>query len=153
MFSSDALRDIIRISLEPLGWWSREAEELLLMTAAHESRLGKYNKQINGPALGLYQIEPATLDDNYVSYLNYRRHLLRQVSEIAGVPSWASLPDLQYNPIYGTIHARLKYLRSPGKLPSDHWAMAEYAKEYYNSPLGAATPGDYYNAYHSLVLS
>lgn len=124
------------------------------MTAAHESQMGRYTKQIKGPALGLYQVEPATMTGAYKNYINYRPALAEKIEQISGVAG----PDrgqLQFNPIYATIMARLKYWRSPGALPSaaDPWAMAEYAKDVFNTSLGRATPGDYYSAYRSLVLS
>ena len=153
MISPESLRNIIRISLKPLDWWSPSAEELLLMTAAHESRLGQYTKQIKGPALGLYQMEPDTLKCNYKNWINYRSKEAKLIHEISGVRG----PDrgqLQFNPIYSTIHARLKYLRAPGALPppSDVWALAEYSKDFFNTRLGDATPDDYFQAYKELVL-
>ncbi len=153
MFSPDHLRDIIRLSIMPLGWWSQEAEELLLMTAAHESHLGKYTKQIKGPALGLYQMEPDTLTGSYKNYINYRAELQIKIHQISGVRR-ADRGQLQFNPIYSTIMARLKYYRAPGALPpaSDIWSLAEYAKDHYNSYKGKATPEDYHGAYRRLVV-
>lgn len=46
--------------LEPEIPYSESAVNLLLMTAAHESRGGTYLKQINGPALGVYQMDQLT---------------------------------------------------------------------------------------------
>ena len=125
------------------------------MTAAHESHMGEYTVQLGGgPALGIYQVEPLTLYDSYDNYLNYRPEISRIVARVSGVNS-PQLMQLQYNPIYATIIARLKYRRAKGALPppSDTWAMAEYAKNNYNSHLGAATPGDYHDAYRRYVLS
>lgn len=155
MFSPDHLRDIIRLSIMPLGWWSQEAEELLLMTAAHESGLGRWTTQIEGSALGLYQMEPETLHCGYDNYLNYpgRKNIFKKIVQVSGVRG-PDLGQLQYNPIYSTIMARLKYYRAPGLLPasSDVWALAEYAKDHYNTHLGKATPEDYHDAYRRLVL-
>lgn len=159
MFNVEALCNIIRISLQPITTtkhtlYSDEAEALLLMIAAHESKFGLYTKQIgSGPARGLYQVEIGTMEDNYINFINKRSDLNRQIREISGVPE----PDefqLQYNPIFGTIHARLKLYRSPGALPKsyDTEAMAAYAKKYYNTSGGAATEEDYLLAYHHSVL-
>src|SRR6056300_1676988 len=69
---------IIIPALDVLGLNSKAAQELLLGTAIQESRL-TYLKQIGGgPALGLYQIEPATHHDLYANYLSYRP-LLREL--------------------------------------------------------------------------
>jgi hypothetical protein len=47
------------------------AEELLLGTALQESGL-IYRRQLNnGPALGLFQMEPATHDDIWADFLTY----------------------------------------------------------------------------------
>jgi hypothetical protein len=123
------------------------------MTAAHESRMGDTLVQYgSGIALGVYQIEPETLYDNYINYLEYRSDLSQLIIDVTGV-SGTSLQHLQYNPIYGTIHARLKYYRDPQALPNanDIWGLAEYAKRVFNSEKGAATPQKYYDAYHELI--
>ena len=137
--------------------WSQESEELLLLTAAHESRLGDVLVQYgNGIALGIFQIEPDTLYDNYTNYLNYpeQRELKQKIAEVSGVEG-PQLEHLKYNYIYGTIHARLKYYRDPKPIPPAHdtWALAEYAKRVFNSEAGAATPELYFNAYRELVFS
>jgi len=156
MIDPQYLRDIVRISLVPLKLWSQDAEELLLMTAAHESHMGKYTRQIKGPALGIYQMEPGTLNDNYKNYLNYpaQKKIRDKILNVSGV-NGADRGHLQFNPIYSTIHARIKYRRSPAPLPnaSDPWALAEYAKDIFNTRRGKATPADYYNAYREFVLS
>ena len=52
--------EVIRPALRALDLWSPAAEDLVLGTAAQESGLA-YLRQIGGgPALGLWQIEPAT---------------------------------------------------------------------------------------------
>jgi len=154
MIAPTYLRAIIRMSLSPIGLWSQEAEELLLMTAAHESSMGKYTKQIKGTALGLYQMEPETLYDNYVNYLHYRPNLFQKIADITGATG-ADLGQLEFNPLYSTIHARIKYRRSPVPLPpaSDTRLLAEYAKNHYNTHLGKATPENYNDAYRRLILA
>lgn len=156
MLSVEALKNIIRISLTPLGLWSASAEELLLMTCAHESIRGRYNKQLNGPALGIYQMEPDTLFDIYNTFLNYskQKELLMKISAVTGVLDAQELA-LQYNPLYATVMARLKYWRCPDALPeaSDQWGLAEYAKDVYNTAAGSATPEKYYHAYRNLILA
>jgi len=155
MISTSSLRNIIKASIQPLGLWSPSAEELLLLTAAHESRMGDTLVQYgSGPALGLYQIEPSTLYDNYLNYIDYRHELSKQITDVCGV-SGPNLQHLQYSPIYSTIHARIKYYRDPQALPdaNDIWGLANYAKRVFNSQKGAATPQNYYEAYHKLVLT
>ncbi len=152
-YHPDYLRQIIRTALEPINLWSDNAEELLLMTAAHESHLGKYLHQFGGPALGLYGMEPFTLYDIWQNYLKYRPNRSQQITNLTGTTGPA-LGQLQYNPIYNTIMARLHYRRAPGMLPDsyDLPAMAEYAKAYYNTPRGKATMEKYMLDYQRLVM-
>ena len=160
MFSPDAIRQIIRIALEPITatrhpLYSAEAEELLLMIAAHESGLGKNLFQMGGgPGRGLFQVETRTMCDNYDNFIDTRPNLARQIHAVSGVNT-DDAAQLTYNPIYGAIHARIWLYRSPGKLPPAHDlpAMAEYAKLNYNSPFGAATTEKYLTDYHRLVLA
>ena len=55
--------------------WSTAAEELVLGTAIVESSLIYISQHGAGPALGLWQVEPATHDDLYANYLSYRQEL------------------------------------------------------------------------------
>ena len=65
MNSQQLLDYIIKPTLEYMGgnYNSKNAQMLLLSTAAIESKCGYYIKQINGPALGIWQMEPATHTD------------------------------------------------------------------------------------------
>ena len=158
MFSVDSVRRIIRIALQPITatrhpLYSPEAEELLLMIAAHESLLGRELVQIGGgPGRGLFQVELRTMRDNYDNFIGGRKDLARQVREVSGVAK----PDddqLTFNPIFGAIMARIWLYRRPGALPPAHDvpAMAVYAKEHYNIT-GAALADGYVIAYHQIVL-
>ena len=159
MFSVDAVRQIIRISLQPISatrrpLYSSDAEEILLMIACHESTLGRNLRQIGGgPGRGLFQVEPRTMRDNYTNFIDARKDLARQIREVTGVAG----PDeeqLTYNPLYGALMARLWLYRCPGRLPPAHDlpAMAEYAKINYNSAAGAATAEKYLTDYCQLIL-
>jgi hypothetical protein len=62
------LRDLITRTLKEIpNGYSEDAVELLMMIAAHESKLGTYLRQVSGPALGIFQIEPATHDDAWLN--------------------------------------------------------------------------------------
>lgn len=140
--------------LDPEVPYSEDAVELLLMTAAHESRLGTYLKQVNGPALGIYQMEPATHDDIYNNYLAYKPRLEKLTGELHPYAFITEHELLVTNLMYATAMARVHYYRVPEKLPpkEDIKAMAVYAKRHYNTELGKATWEDYAEAYKSLVL-
>ena len=72
-FRECIIRPTLR-ALEPEIPHSLVAEELLMLTAAHESHLGTYLKQKGGPALGIYQMEPATYRDLHENFLRF--HLI-----------------------------------------------------------------------------
>ena len=137
--------------------YSEEAVELLLMTIAHESNGGEYIKQIEGPACGIYQMEPATYTDIWNNYLKYRTKLVLDVMH------WVSLEDrtdqeMIGNMYYATAMARIHYWRVSEALPkqTDYQphqgmdflaALARYCKAYYNTHLGKATPEKYLTDY------
>lgn len=134
--------DVIRPVLESMGAWSTDAEELLLLTAAQESHLGKYLHQINGPALGIYQMEPATYEDIWSNYLKYKDGLAEEISKWHLVRTDSKgYEQMKGNMYYATAMARAHYLRRKEPLPdhNDVEAMAAYYKQYWNTPLGAAT--------------
>lgn len=120
--------------------YSEDVVELLMMTAAQESLLGKYIEQIKGPALGIFQMEPATLRDMHDNYLRYKPYLTILVEHhMAKGVSWED--QMKGNLPLQIIMARLFYLRVREALPdgmSKH-AMAKYYKKYFNTVLGKAT--------------
>lgn len=155
MINKEQLRDLITYTLEELELatdgkikMSKDAVELLMMTCAHESKLGTYIKQIKGPALGIFQMEPRTHDDIWTNYIFNRDWLEDAIFNICGKTITSS--NLKYDLKYATLMARIHYYRVPEGLPSDPEGYARYAKKYYNTELGAATEADYFNAYMKL---
>lgn len=125
------VRYVIRPALFVMGgdYASDAAVILLLATAAQETRCGEYVHQVNGPALGIYQMEPATFTDT----------LTRSAGR---VPTGRNLPGrLVYDLRYATEVARLKYWLDPEALPEaeDMDGMWRYYKRDWNSAAGAAT--------------
>ena len=126
-------RDLIKRTLIAADMHSKNAVELLMGTAAMESHLGTYIKQIHGPALGVFQMEPETERDIWKNYLKYRPKYIDAIVRVSNVPmpdAWA----LETNLAYQIIMARIHYLRVPHPLPyyTDLQAMAEYWNEFYN---------------------
>lgn len=144
---------IIKPTLEYMGgnYYSKESAFLLLCTAAIESDCGHYIKQINGPALGVWQMEPATeidifhhcdaLGDN--SGFNYLIGAL-ELDDNSSKLNKVSM--LAVSPMYACAMARLKYSMDPNPLPKltgdnnvDSRAFFAYYKRVYNTELGAST--------------
>jgi len=149
------LRFLIRTTLTPLGLYSTNAEELLCATCAQESLLGVYRQQVNGPALGIFQMEPEDFNDIWKNYLAYHAALANQISAIGGMAPGLVVPAslLINNDPLAIAMARVHYERAPGALPdaADLAGLWSYYKQHYNTPEGAAKQADFYRNYHTLV--
>ena len=125
-------RLVVQPTLHRMGMWSQAAENLLVGTAVKESGL-RALEQEGGPALGVYQVEPASHADLFVNWYaekwvpkSYDRSLITDLA-------------------YATIIARLIYYRRPEPLPAadDIDGLAAYWKQHYNTPLGKGTPSQW----------
>lgn len=150
------LEYVIRPTLKHIGLYSEDAEILLIDTLAQESMLGHYLKQLKGPALGPYQIEPPTHKDVYDNFLIFNKnYLLRQ--RVASLSRFEHSEnrecELITNLEYSTAIARLIYYRAPEKLPSkdDVEGRARYWKKYYNTPKGKGTEEEFISSHERLV--
>ena len=145
--NSKQLRELVRETLEylhPVIPYSKVAEDLVLMTIAHESHNGMYLKQMGGPALGICQMEPATHDDIWDNFLEYRQELSQMLYEI----NTCEIDELVWNLKYAIAMCRVHYYRVPEALPDDLIGLSDYAKKYYNTELGKATAEKYLDAYY-----
>lgn len=120
--------------------YSDDAVELLMLTAAQESHCGRYLEQIKGPALGIFQMEPASYWD-----LVYRLSIHNPELHMA-VTEWNLLAieddlEMRGNIPLQIVMARAYYYKRPGKLPAadNVPAMAGYYKQHWNTYLGKAT--------------
>ena len=111
MLRSIHLQDrVIAPALDKIGLWSRVAEELVLGTAIVESGLTYLKQHGDGPALGLWQVEPATHDHLYTNFLYYRLELGRKLMELRA-PNLSMDENLATNLMYGATVCRLCYYR------------------------------------------
>lgn len=156
---------IIKPTHEYMGgnYASKESNFLSLCTAAIESNCGEYIKQINGPALGVWQMEPATYADiqlesdvlignsDFDIEFQERIYSLETGFFSADIVSWNN--SLIQSPMYACAMARLKYSMDPHPLPKlsgnkdlDCINFFEYYKRVYNTELGASTYQKWVNA-------
>ena len=145
--------EIIRPTLMELGAHTIAAERLLLGTAIAESNL-VYRRQLGGgPALGLFQMEPATHQDIYDNYLRYNQDREQQVLAFLSSPRADRLEELVENDRYACAMARMHYLRRRERLPrsNDLDGQAAYWKRYYNTRLGAGTVEGYKREWMEVV--
>ena len=122
---------------------SKNANFLSLCTAAIESNCGYYIKQVGGPALGIWQMEPVTevdLWENCDALLGDDFNEL--IADLLSVNlNQQGDEALMLLPIYACAMARLKYSMDKATIPdhNDIKAVYDYYKRIYNTPLGAST--------------
>lgn len=142
--------------LKHLEMYSPAASNLMLGTCAQESRLGYFLMQVDshnrpqGPALGVFQVEPDTHDDIWDNYLNFREELSEKV---LGLCFRSEATEMIHNMKYATAIARIKYWRHPEPLPQagDLLGLAHVWKNIYNSKLGKGTVDEYIDNYNRYV--
>lgn len=151
-FDAMILRPVLA-ALHPIIPNTESARRLMLGTAAHESGGFYYIDQrtngadADGPGFGIFQIERATHDDIWDSFLAFR-------AELAGVigrfkfQAIEPVKQMQGNAYYSTAMARLVYWRDRAPLPdaNDLDGMAKLYKRVYNTPAGKATEQQFRDA-------
>lgn len=140
----------IRSELKRLGMWSLAAEYLLLGTAAQESHCGRWLEQMdNGPAVGIFQMEPAT-------YFDVLSNVVPAFERKTGFGK-SHFPDnpefLKYD-INLAIHiARLYYARFSEPLPFPKVsALGRYWKKYWNTEKGKGTVEEYVKNFPVIIV-
>jgi len=132
------------LALFPSKWNSPAAVNLLLGTMLVESG-GIYVRQVGGgPALGVCQMEPATLQDCYDNFLDFSANAqIKAAVANVTVMGLDIVEQLEGNLYYAFAMARVKYIRAVPPLPAanDYVGLANYHKDYYNTSLGATIIG------------
>lgn len=142
--------------LEPEISYSKAAEELLIRTCCAESGAKKLRQHRGGPALGLWQMEPATHEDIWNTYLKFRSVLEAKVKGLISFNRVSMKPppshELVTNLRYACALARIKYWRAPDALPKrdDIKGMAKYWKKHYNTAGGKGTIKHFIESYPGL---
>ena len=149
--------------LDPHIPYSLAAENLLMGTCAQESNLGSYIVQINGPARGIFQMEPATHDDIYKNYLQYRHDLRELIVDMGSFKMYKLMDDngdyddaqdsLTGNLYYAAAMCRVHYYRVPMAMPpaDNVHQLANYWKMFYNTPEGKGTESEFIHNYNRYV--
>jgi hypothetical protein len=116
--------------------YSDAAFYLVMGTIAQESLLGTYLVQEDGPALGIGQVEPATLDDLLTRLSGAEKSALALLAAPT-TPAHNVVANLPY----AVAVTRLLYWKVPEPLPQPPTvtALFGYYKAHYNTAAGAAT--------------
>lgn len=150
---SQLREDIIQPSLQMLRIYSVNAEELLVGICAHESKGGTYVKQLSGPALGLYQMEPFTHDSIWNQFINANTGLSRSLLTFLRANNKPAPNEMVYNLFYATMMARIFFMRFKETIPDSIEGQAAYWKKYYNTVKGKGTVEDYLKDYETFTVT
>jgi len=123
-----------------------ESTLAVMMIIAHESRRGEYLVQIQGPALGLEQMEPLTHNDTWKHGDSIWRNAL-----ICGIITQEQFDKkihplatrLIYDLAYGVFMCRQRLFMKKGALPKSIDEMSVYLNKHWNSAFGAANDDSY----------
>ncbi|HIJ83742.1 MAG TPA: hypothetical protein HPQ00_06000 [Magnetococcales bacterium] len=136
------MEQVIRPALKFLDMEGEAAEQLLLGTAIQESGCGLYLKQLRqGPALGIFQMEPATHNDIWNNWLRWQIATRDKILGYLGRQEMPNASRLVTDLFYAAIMCRLHYRRvaNPLPAPDDPAAIAAFWKRHYNTPQGHGT--------------
>jgi len=118
------------------------AVKLLLGTGAQESHLGTYMRQLKGPAVGMFQMEPDSFEWLQVKYAEKYPQLVGR-----------GAPEMEWDLKLAIIMARLRYRADIFDIPSsdDLPGIAAYWKRVYNTKYGKGTEAEFIANYKRFV--
>lgn len=130
---------IVLPALHDLQLYTKELAELLVFTCAVESAGGTYVKQINGPAVGIYQIEPNTLTDLWVNCIVRNPSYMNLLCMNFNLHKAPMPVDLITNMKLASAICALTYKRHRNiNITMDVDCLWDLYKKYYNTHLGKA---------------
>ena len=146
------IESITKWTLEELDMYSDDAHAMIMRTGMAESGF-RALAQEGGPAIGFFQIEPATLGDTIDNYVIYRPELKTKLYAL-GFDEVDSEIRLMSNIALQVAFCRLKYRRDSKPLPKwdDIEGQAKYWKRVYNSELGRGTVKHFLEANDGYLL-
>jgi hypothetical protein len=97
----------------------------------------------NGPALGYFQMEPATHDDCWANYIDFRAPLKAKVMAVRAASGTPNAVEMVTDHKYAAAMARVRYMRISAAIPTVGRDLAAYWKLHYNTPLGAGSADDF----------
>jgi hypothetical protein len=148
------LKDVvINPALTALGMNTPSAICLLLGTAAQESGMGNYIKQIGGPAYGIFQMEIQSYERIWGNLIFPNVALRAKIRLLLGYTNKPPASRMASDLMLATIMTRLFYYMVKKPLPeeNDITGIAAYWKTYYNSKLGAGTEQEFIKNYERYV--
>ena len=147
MFST--IKEIVEYSLYKIDCYSDDALALVVRTGMAESgyrALRGYGK--GNPAIGFWQIEPATMKDMIKNYIRYRPGYKKNLISLGMNFKKDVDMSVMSNLAVQAALCRLHYRRDKDPLPSwdDLEAQGEYWKKVYNTFKGRGTVAHFVEA-------
>ena len=135
-----SIKKLIAWTLEILHMDSPEARELIFRTGMAESGYRAIEQHGGGPAVGYFQVEPATINDTITNYVTYRQEIQTKLWSLGFDDKDSVLRVMGSIPLQ-VAFCRLKYRRDKYALPScgDLEAQGKYWKRVYNTYKGKGT--------------
>lgn len=152
MFKYEQFREfIVKPALKDLTMHSHAAVDLMMFTCAVESDGGTYIKQLHGPAIGIYQMEPETYNDLWQNYIQHNSRILMILLSNFDCHRMPPEDRMIYDLRFATAMCRLHYSRFKDPIPSSTEEIWQYYKLHYNTPKGAATKNESLGKYYNFI--
>ena len=131
---------VVEMTLKKMDMYSKDALAMVMRTGMAETGFRHLKQMGDGPALGFFQVEPATIMDTIDNYVKYRPTIEAHLNEI-GFDKKDVAYRMMSNIGLQAAFCRLKYRRDKFAMPSrkDIEAQAKYWKRVYNTKLGKGT--------------
>ena len=131
------IKKIINWSLNNLDMNSEDVSVLVFRTGMAESGYRHLSQMGSGPAVGFFQVEPATIDDTWNNYAVYRKPIMDILKDMGFDPNNSKISVMSSIALQAAF-CRLKYRRDRLPIPPAEQlcAQAAYWKRVYNTVLG-----------------
>ena len=136
------IKEIVEYALYKVDSYSDDALALVVRTGMAESGYRALKGYGEGnPAIGFWQIEPATLNDMITNYIHYRSHYKKNLISLGMNFENDTIMSVMSNLAVQAALCRLHYRRDRYPLPSwdDLEGQASYWKRVYNTVEGRGT--------------
>jgi hypothetical protein len=136
------IKEIAEYALYKIDSYSDDSLAMVVRTGMAESGYRALKGYGEGnPAIGFWQIEPATMNDMIDNYIAYRSHYKKNLISLGMNFEQDTIMSVMSNMAVQAALCRLHYRRDKNPIPSwdDLEAQASYWKRVYNSHLGRGT--------------
>ena len=136
------IKEIVEYALYRIDSYSDDALAMVVRTGMAESGYRALKGYGEGnPAIGFWQIEPATMNDMMKNYIHYRSHYKKKLISLGMNFEKDTILSVMSNMAVQAALCRLHYRRDKDPLPSwnDLEGQARYWKRVYNTFEGRGT--------------